>query len=63
MIDDVLRANGVDADAVFAEIASRRPARDDPQGARGAVNEHRVWGVPTFIADDLQGDRSRCSSA
>ena len=34
VIHDVLRANGVDADAVFARDRGRRPARHDPQGAR-----------------------------
>ncbi len=56
VIEDVLRANGVDADAVFAEIAAGGPLDTIRKEHEIAVNEHRVWGVPTFIADDLQGE-------
>ena len=56
MIEDVLRSNGVDAEAVFAEIASGGPLDTIRKEHEAATNEHRVWGVPTFIADDQAGD-------
>jgi 2-hydroxychromene-2-carboxylate isomerase len=56
VIEDVLRASGVDADAVFAEIASGGPLDTIRKEHEAAVTEHRVWGVPTFIADDLTGE-------
>jgi hypothetical protein len=43
---------GVDADAVFAEIATGDPLVTVRQEHEWAVKEHAVFGVPTFIVDD-----------
>ncbi len=56
VIEDVLRGNGVDADAVFAEIAGGGPLDTIRKEHETAANDHQVWGVPTFIADDQAGD-------
>jgi 2-hydroxychromene-2-carboxylate isomerase len=48
----VLSAHGVDADAVFAEIAGGGPLETVRKEHEAAVAEHTVWGVPTFIAGD-----------
>jgi 2-hydroxychromene-2-carboxylate isomerase len=48
----VLTAEGVDADAVFAEIAGGAPLATVRKEHEAAVAEHTVWGVPTFIAHD-----------
>jgi 2-hydroxychromene-2-carboxylate isomerase len=45
----VLESAGVDADAVFAEIASGRPLQQVKQEHTGAADQYKVWGVPTFI--------------
>ncbi len=54
--DDVVRAvltaNGVDADAVFAEIATGEPLTTVRVEHQQAAKEHDVWGVPTFIVGD-----------
>jgi len=54
--EDEVRATlasvGVDADAVFAEIATGDPLLRVRQEHEGSVKEHSVWGVPTFIQGD-----------
>ena len=57
VIEDVLRASGVDADAVFAEIASGGPLDTIRKEHEEAVERAPVSGAcPTFIADDLTGE-------
>jgi hypothetical protein len=48
----VLEASGVDADAVFEEIASGRPLQQVKEEHTAAAERHKVWGVPTFVQDD-----------
>jgi hypothetical protein len=43
---------GVDVDAVFDEIATGLPRKTVQEAHERAVDEHDVWGVPTFIAGD-----------
>jgi 2-hydroxychromene-2-carboxylate isomerase len=45
----VLESVGVDADAVFAEIATGRPLQQVKVEHTAAAEHHKVWGVPTFI--------------
>jgi 2-hydroxychromene-2-carboxylate isomerase len=45
-----LTDNGVDADAVLAEVAAGWPLETVRKEHEAAVAEHTVWGVPTFIA-------------
>jgi 2-hydroxychromene-2-carboxylate isomerase len=47
----VLEAAGVDADAVFEEIATRRPLLQVKDEHNAAAENHKVWGVPTFVQD------------
>ena len=47
----VLEAAGVDAGAVFQEIASGRPLLQVKDEHNAAAANHKVWGVPTFIQD------------
>lgn len=48
----VLADVGVDADKVMAEVAGGGPAETLRKEHEAAVNEHRVFGVPTFIVND-----------
>lgn len=48
----VLTENGVDADAVFGEIAAGWPLEVLRGEHEGAVSDHEVWGVPTFLIED-----------
>ena len=48
----VLEEQGVDADAVFDEIATGNPIAAVQQAHEAAAKEHNVWGVPTFILGD-----------
>jgi DSBA-like thioredoxin domain len=48
----VLTGNGVDADAVFDEIATGGPLATVRQEHTSSVEEHEVWGVPTFVRGD-----------
>jgi hypothetical protein len=49
---NVLKAQGLDADAVFTEVASGRPlATIKAEHTRYAAS-HDIWGVPTFIVGD-----------
>jgi hypothetical protein len=53
---DVLRAvlteTGLDADAVMAEVEDGWPREQYRKEHGAAEDQHKVWGVPTFIADD-----------
>ena len=48
----VLTANGVDADAVFAEIATGKPLAKIRDEHTAAADDYEVWGVPTFVRGD-----------
>jgi hypothetical protein len=48
----VLEDQGVDADAVLAEIATGNPIATVQQAHEAAVQDHQVWGVPTFLLGD-----------
>jgi hypothetical protein len=54
--DDVLRAvlteQGADPDTVFAEIEDGWPLDAFRKEHEQLVNDHKVFGVPTFIAED-----------
>jgi DSBA-like thioredoxin domain len=45
----VLTASGVDADKVFADIASGEPLDRVRREHTAAAEDHEVWGVPTFV--------------
>ena len=47
-----LETHGVDAEAVFAEIAEGGPLDTVRKEHEAAARDHDVWGVPTFIVDD-----------
>lgn len=51
-LKDVLRAQGLDPDAVFGEIEEGWPIDAFRKEHEASVSEHRVFGVPTFIAGD-----------
>jgi hypothetical protein len=48
----VLSAQGVDEDAVFAEIATGGPLATVRDEHTAAADDHDVWGVPTFVVGD-----------
>jgi hypothetical protein len=48
----VLGEHGVDADAVFAEIADGSALDRVRKEHTAAAEEHEVWGVPTFVLGD-----------
>jgi hypothetical protein len=48
----VLEAQGVDADAVLAEIAAGHPIQVVQQAHEAVARGQKVWGVPTFIIGD-----------
>jgi len=50
VVRDVLGANGVDADAVFAEIESGSVLEIVRKEHETGVSNFDVWGVPTFCA-------------
>jgi hypothetical protein len=54
--ESILRATlaevGVDVDAAFAEVASGIPLKTIRAEHERGVADHKVWGVPTFIAGD-----------
>jgi len=54
--DEVIRAalirGGADPDAVYAELEQGWPYDTFRKEHEVSVNEHSVWGVPTFILDD-----------
>jgi hypothetical protein len=47
----VLEQAGVDANAVFDEIATGRPLQQVKTEHTNAAETNKVWGVPTFIQD------------
>jgi hypothetical protein len=49
----VLRDQGLDTEAVLAEIKTGRPLTTVRDQHTQAAKEHSVWGVPTFIQGDL----------
>jgi DSBA-like thioredoxin domain len=48
----VLTEQGVDADSVFAEIATGTPLATVRDEHTAAADDHDVWGVPTFVSGD-----------
>jgi hypothetical protein len=48
----VLTERGVDADAVFAEVATGAPLTTVRDEHTAAADDHDVWGVPTFVQGD-----------
>ncbi len=52
VIGEVLEANGVGADDVFAAIAEGWPRQAFRKAHEAAVNDHQVFGVPTFISGE-----------
>lgn len=48
----VLTEQGVDADAVFEEIATGTPLQTVRDEHTAGVDDHDVWGVPTFVSGD-----------
>ena len=52
VVADILTEAGVDAEAVLAEVDSGGPIDTLRKEHEAAVNDHRVFGVPTFIVDD-----------
>ena len=56
-----LRRADVDADAVFAEIATGTPLETFRKEHEAAVADHHVWGVPTFIAGDRPCSCASCT--
>jgi 2-hydroxychromene-2-carboxylate isomerase len=48
----VLEEVGLDADAVMAEVEDGWPHEQYRKEHAAAEEQHKVWGVPTFIADD-----------
>ncbi len=51
VIRGVLAEQGLDADAVFAEIDDGWPLEVFRKEHETSAADHSVWGVPTFIAD------------
>ena len=51
VVRDVLTANGANADDVFKELAGGQTLKTFRTEHERAVEEHHVFGVPTFIAD------------
>jgi hypothetical protein len=52
VVRKALEASGVDADAVFAEIAEGWPLKVLRQAHEASVGDHHVFGVPTFVMGD-----------
>ena len=50
VLREVLAAEGVDAGAVFAEIADGWPLEQFRKEHDAAAGNHQVWGVPTFVS-------------
>jgi len=51
VLREILAERGVDGDAVFAEIEDGWPREQFRKEHEAAAGDHKVWGVPTFIAD------------
>jgi 2-hydroxychromene-2-carboxylate isomerase len=52
VVSDVLAKNGVDADAVLAEVATGWPREVFRKAHETWVDERHVFGVPTFVTGD-----------
>jgi hypothetical protein len=52
VLADVLRTAGLDATAVLDEARSEQVAKQLRAEHEAAVDDHGVWGVPTFLAGD-----------
>ena len=52
VIADVLRVHDVDPDVIFAEIDEGGPLSEYEKTHNMLVDEHRAFGVPTFIIGD-----------
>jgi protein-disulfide isomerase-like protein with CxxC motif len=52
VLREILIEQGVDADAVFAEVASGAPFETFRKEHERSVADHHVFGVPTFITKD-----------
>ena len=52
VLRSILTAEGVDADAVFAEVATGRPLAIVRDEHTASARELDVWGVPTFMNDE-----------
>ena len=50
VVGSILTDNGVDADAVFAEVATGKPLDIVRDSHTAAATDLDVWGVPTFMA-------------
>lgn len=50
VLRSILADHGVDADAVFAEVATGKPLLTVRNEHTASVDELDVWGVPTFMA-------------
>ena len=51
MLRGLLTEHGVDADAVFAEVATGKPLLTVRDEHTASVADLDVWGVPTFMAE------------
>jgi protein-disulfide isomerase-like protein with CxxC motif len=52
VLREILGEQGADADAVFTEIADGWPLEQFRKEHEAAASDHKVWGVPTFIAGE-----------
>jgi len=52
VVREVLKANDVDADAVFDAVAEGWPRQVFRRAHEASVTDHQVFGVPTFISGD-----------
>ena len=52
VVGDVLKLHDVDPDVVFAQIDGGGPLTEYQQTHEALVNDHRAFGVPTFIIGD-----------
>src|SRR5437899_3065925 len=52
VVREVLLRHGVDADEVFAAIEDGTALKQIRTEHEAAVEQHNVWGVPTFISGD-----------
>jgi hypothetical protein len=52
LLADLLDRNGIDPEAVFAQIATGAPLGTVQKEHERAALDHEVWGVPTFIFEE-----------
>lgn len=52
VLREIVAEHGVDADAVFTEIEDGWPREQFRKEHEAAAGDHKVWGVPTFVASD-----------